>query len=136
MPVLAPRGARECGSARRPDHRERFAGAPAEQTRRMDATVTDNPAQQRWEARLGGELAGYLTYRQEAGGVALRHTVVEPEREGTGIGGRLVRAALDDARSRHLAVLPHCTYVRGWIARHEDYADLVPDDRRAEFDLE
>jgi hypothetical protein len=32
-------------------------------------------------------------------------------------------------------VLPSCPFVRSWIARHEDYLDLVPTDRRGEFDL-
>ncbi len=38
-------------------------------------------------------------------------------------------------RDRGLAVLPDCPFVRGWIAKHPDYADLVPADRRADYDL-
>jgi hypothetical protein len=32
-------------------------------------------------------------------------------------------------------VLPYCPFVRSWIAGHREYADLVPGDRRAQFDL-
>ena len=51
---------------------------------------------------------------------------------GQGLGGVLVRAALDRARERGLAVLPQCPFVRGWIAKHPDYADLVRSRARRE----
>lgn len=44
--------------------------------------------------------------------------------EGLGIGGRLVREALDDVRAQGLQVLPICPFVQAWLARHPDYADL------------
>jgi hypothetical protein len=46
-----------------------------------------------------------------------------------------VRGALDVARSRRLAVLPECDFMRGWIEKHPDYVDLVPADERARFGL-
>jgi predicted GNAT family acetyltransferase len=36
-----------------------------------------------------------------------------------------VRAALDDVRAKGGSVVPKCSFVRGWIERHPDYADLV-----------
>ena len=47
-----------------------------------------------------------------------------PSLEGQGIGGLLVRGALDDVRGRGLAVLPICPFVQAWMSRHPDYADL------------
>ena len=67
--------------------------------------------------------------------ISLIHTEVDPAFEGRGLAGRLARYSLDDARKRQLAVLPFCPYVQSWIKRHPEYADLVPQDRRAEFDL-
>jgi predicted GNAT family acetyltransferase len=32
-------------------------------------------------------------------------------------------------------VLPFCPFIRGYIQRHPAYLDLVPDERRAEFEL-
>jgi hypothetical protein len=32
-------------------------------------------------------------------------------------------------------VLPFCPFIRGYIQRHPAYLDLVPGDRRAEFQL-
>ena len=53
------------------------------------------------------------------------HTEVLPAFSGQGHAATLARGALDDARSRGLAVRPDCPYVASYIAKHEDYADLV-----------
>ena len=102
----------------------------------MDVTIADDPAASRWQATLGGgEVAGYAAYELADAVLTMTHTVVDPAHEGEGIGGALVRAALDDARDRGLAVLPRCAYVRAWLGRHDDYLDLVPEGRRAEYGL-
>ena len=93
----------------------------------MAATVTDNDAASRWEARLEGQVVGYAAYEKQPGTVTLTHTVVDPAQEGHGLGGQLVRAALDDARAQGLRVVPVCAYARSWLDRHPDYADLVTD---------
>jgi predicted GNAT family acetyltransferase len=41
------------------------------------------------------------------------------------VGSTLVRGALDDVRAHGLRVVPRCSFVRGYIERHPDYADLV-----------
>ena len=56
-------------------------------------------------------------------------------RTGEGLGGQLVRAALDSARAEGLSVLPFCPFVRGYIEGHPEYVDLVPADQRKEFGL-
>ncbi len=94
-----------------------------------DVVVQDAPDRNRWEARLGdgpdAPVVGYAAYRREGDRITFTHTVVEPEREGEGIGSALARAALDDARSAGLRVVPQCPFVADWIARHPDDADLV-----------
>ena len=97
--------------------------------------LTDNPAESRYEARVGGELAGYIIYRLRDTQITLVHTEVDPRFQGGGLASHLARFCLDDARKRNLAVIPTCPYVRSWIGRHPGYADLVPADRRAEFGL-
>ncbi len=98
-------------------------------------SVADNPAASRYELRVDGELAGFITYHINGETISLIHTEVDPGFEGRGLAGRLARYSLDDARKRQLAVLPFCPYVQSWIKRHPEYADLVPQDRRAEFDF-
>lgn len=86
--------------------------------------VTDNPAENRYEAHTDdGELAGIAEYRLADGVITFVHT--EVRLEGHGVGGRLARTALDDSRERGLRVVPQCPFIRGWIDRHPDYADLV-----------
>ena len=78
-----------------------------------------------YEAYLDGERVGELEYRQNAGVVTALHTDVAPAAEGKGVGSALAQRFLDDARLRQDRVEPQCSFVRGWIAEHGDYADLV-----------
>jgi uncharacterized protein len=97
--------------------------------------VSDAPGRKRFEVTVDGELAGFLVYRAKNGLLALIHTEVEERYEGHGLGGRLARFALDQTREQSLAVLPFCPFVNGWMKRHREYVDLVPDAYRASFDL-
>jgi uncharacterized protein len=104
----------------------------------VGVAVADNPGAQRFEAELDGAPAGYLAYRKSRrrGLTALIATEVDDEFSGKGIGGALVRHALDAARSEGLAVLPFCPFVNSYISEHRDeYLDLVPESHRPEFDL-
>lgn len=87
--------------------------------------VTVRRAESRFEAWLGDRRAGFLGYRDENRLIVVTHTEVPPEFEGRGIGGELVRAALDEWRAEGRRVVPVCPFVKAWIDRHPDYADLV-----------
>jgi uncharacterized protein len=99
------------------------------------AEVRDNPDERRYEIHSDGRLAGYVIYGSRPKLIALVHTEILPEFEGKGLGSELVREALDDARSRGMGVLPFCPFANGWIERHPEYADLVPDCEREHFGL-
>ena len=99
------------------------------------ATVIDDPERQRFEVKLGGEVAGFLQYKARPGLIALNHTEVDERFEGQGLGSRLIAFALNDARARELAVLPFCPFVNEYIQRHREYVDLVPTQYRANFEL-
>ena len=90
-----------------------------------DVHIEDNPDELRYELRVDGDLAGEIRYRRQPGAVVLVHTDVEPSLEGQGLGAVLVRGALDDIRSRGDRVVPICPFVRAYIRRHPEYADLV-----------
>jgi len=100
-----------------------------------ETVVTDNPAASRYEVHVGGALAGFVVYHLRGQQINLIHTEVDPEFQGAGLADRLARYSLDDARRRHLAVLPSCPYIRPWIKKHPEYIDLVPEDRRAALGL-
>jgi len=92
----------------------------------MSIAVAEAPDAQRYEARLGDELAGVLEYVVRRGRIALVHTEVAPAFEGRGIAAALARFALDDARRRGLPVIASCPYVRAYLAKHpEDHDNVV-----------
>jgi uncharacterized protein len=101
----------------------------------MQMRVVDNPDRQRYEVFADDELAGFTTYRRRGDRIALNHTEIDSGFEGRGVGSVLVARTLDDLRRRGLAVLPFCPFVKSFIERHRDYADLVPTDDRARFGL-
>lgn len=101
----------------------------------MSDSVTDHPDANRYEIRSGGELAGFAAYRAQPGRIDFLHTEVDPRFAGQGLASVLIRHALDDACARGLAVLPYCPFVLGFIKRHEEYRDLVPEQDRPVFGL-
>ena len=101
-----------------------------------EVRVSDAPAHSRVEVRVGDELAGFAEYRRRPGLIAFTHTQIDPRFEGHGLGHQLVTAALEQARTEKLAVLPFCPFVRSYIAEHPaDYLGLVPREFRDAFDL-
>lgn len=87
--------------------------------------VADVPERSRFEILVDGAVAGFAIYRLAPGRITFVHTEIDDAYAGQGLGGKLARAALDTARARGLAVRPDCPFIKGWIAKHPDYADLV-----------
>ena len=101
---------------------------------RVDVVVTDNPAESRYEIRVGDELAGFAMYRDEAGRRVFFHTEVEPAHEGEGLGRQLVETALGDMRERGTAVVPLCPFFASFIRRHPEWHDVLAPELRARFE--
>jgi uncharacterized protein len=99
------------------------------------ATVVDNVQLHRYEVVHDGALAGYAQYTRSAGAIMFTHTAIEDAFAGKGLASTLIKHALNDARGAGVAVLPQCPFVKGYIAKHPEYLDLVPEDRRAHFGL-
>ncbi|KGH44725.1 acetyltransferase [Modestobacter caceresii] len=91
----------------------------------MEPTVRDAPEDSRYEIRDGEQLLGQAVYQRRGDQVVFTHTEVDSDAEHSGLGSTLVRAALDDVRSKGGTVVPMCSFVRGWIERHPEYRDLV-----------
>jgi uncharacterized protein len=90
-----------------------------------DLRVVDNPQASRYELWLGATRAGVIKYRSRPGAVLLVHTEVDPAFEGRGLGAKLVAGALDDVRRRGLRIVPLCPFVRSYLERHPEDADLI-----------
>ena len=90
----------------------------------MTETVQNNPAQKRYELNVEGHIAA--TYYEVADGViTFIHTKVPKELEGKGVGSKLIKGALDQVRTAGLKVVPRCPFVKAYIEKHTDFADLL-----------
>ncbi len=101
-------------------------------------SIEIKPGQDRYDILVDGKPAGFLEIRTSARDRTrseFRHTEISDDFSGQGLAGKLVAAALDDTRAQGKSVLPYCPYVRSYIAKHREYEDLVPEDKRAEFEL-
>ena len=89
----------------------------------MSNNVRDNTQQHRFELDVEGQIA-YSEYRRTDGLLTVMHTEVPKALEGRGIGSALARGLLDIARAEGLKVKPLCPFVRAYMDRHPEYADL------------
>lgn len=86
--------------------------------------VVDVPERRRYEIVRDGDVLGHAEYHRTDEIVVFTRTEVDPSLKGQGVGGALVRGALDHVRSLGLQALPVCPFVQSWMSKHEDYLDL------------
>ncbi len=90
----------------------------------MDIAVTDQPEASRFEARNGKDLLGFVEYTTAPGVLTLTHTEIDKAYGGQGVGGTLIRGALDEIRARGLRVRPVCEFVVAFLGKNPGYQDL------------
>lgn len=90
----------------------------------MTDTVRNNTDENRYELSVDGHLAATY-YRIADGVITFVHTEVPDALAGRGVGSKLVKGALDQVRAAGLKVVPQCPFVRAYIEKHPDYADLL-----------
>ena len=88
------------------------------------AEIRDNAQRHRFELDLDGHTA-FSNYKCDGNALTLLHTEVPAALNGRGIGSALVRGILDRARAQGLKVVPICPFVKGYLAKHGEYADLL-----------
>ncbi len=88
-------------------------------------TIDHQPAACRFVARLAGAEAGECVYRRDGARMQIVHTEVDPALQGRGIAAALVEAAVAQARRERWQVVPRCSYVRAWLRRHPEAADVL-----------
>ena len=89
----------------------------------MTDTV-NNPAKHRYELAVDGHIAATY-YKVEDGVITFVHTEVPPELGGKGIGSKLIKGALDQVRAAGSKVIAQCPFVKAYIEKHSEYADLL-----------
>lgn len=91
-----------------------------------EVIVRHNAAESRFETEVEGHLS-VADYQLRGTEMILTHTFVPPELRGRGIAEKLVRVALEHARSERLKVVPACSYVDAFIKRHAEFQPLLMD---------
>ena len=86
--------------------------------------LRDNPAESRFETTVDGHLA-VAEYVRQGDTIIFTHTFVPEALRGSGVGDRLARYALGQAREQGLKVLPQCPFIAAFIRRHAEYQPLV-----------
>lgn len=78
--------------------------------------------------RFVSDIEGYeavVEYRLKDNVIDLYRTFTPLKVRGKGIAGKIVKYALEHAKENNLRVIPTCSYVRGYIERHENYKELL-----------
>ena len=90
----------------------------------MPDAVRDNPERHRFELDADGHVA-FSNYKRDGSTITIMHTEVSAALNGRGIGSALVRGMLDIVRAQGLQVVPLCPFVKAYIGKHPEYADLL-----------
>jgi predicted GNAT family acetyltransferase len=86
--------------------------------------VVNNMAKHRYELEADGHIAAAY-YRFMDGTIVFTHTQVPPELRDTDAASELVKGALDQVRADRFRAAAQCPFVKDWIDKHPDYADLL-----------
>ncbi len=95
-----------------------------------EPSVHDNPAEQRFELPVDGELA-VATYVVDGDVITFEHTFVPESLRGRGLATKLVKAGLDAARAAGRRVVPQCPTFVAYMKSHPETQDLLTPDARA-----
>jgi len=67
----------------------------------------------------------FVEYMSKEGELNLYHTHTDPELRGQGLAAQVVRAALEYSKENNLKIIPTCSYVQSFLAKHAEYKSLV-----------
>lgn len=87
-----------------------------------EPTVTDVPEQQRYEISVDGVRAGLADYRDSGDQRDFHHTEIDKAFGGQGLATKLIAAALADTRAAGKRIVPSCSFVAAYVAKHPEYA--------------
>ncbi len=90
----------------------------------MSADVVNNATAHRFELEVDGHIAAAY-YELKPGVITFTHTEVPKELGGKGVGSKLVKGALEQVRRNGLKVVPDCPFVKAYIEKHPEQADLL-----------
>ncbi len=89
--------------------------------------LADNIEKKQFEFEVEGHTAK-IEYILKDKKILLTHTEVPKELEGKGIGGKIVKLALENIESRGLRLIPLCPFVAAYIKRHPEWNRLLDEE--------
>ena len=94
--------------------------------RNEPALVSDSSERSRFEITLDDRVVGFAAYRRRPGGIVFTHTEIDDAYQGRGLGGTLIRGALEAAASEGLRITARCPFVADYVRRHPGEPPLSP----------
>jgi uncharacterized protein len=92
----------------------------------MTTEVQQDTKMNRFDLLVDGVGVGEIDYQVRENTIVLTHTEIDPARRESGLGGELIRGALNLIRAdTDYRVIPSCPFVAHWIDKNPDYQDLL-----------
>jgi predicted GNAT family acetyltransferase len=90
----------------------------------MEEKVTHEKDNERFVVYIEGNEV-YVEYTMAGNEINLYHTFTDPALRGKGLAAQVVRAALEFTKENNLKVIPTCSYVQAFMAKNDEYKELV-----------
>ena len=87
--------------------------------------VQHDPRGQKFSLKFDDGLEAVLAYTHVNDIVDIHTVVVPEEHRGKGHGNELALAAFDYVRQYHMRVLPSCPFIKAFLEKHPELADIV-----------
>ncbi len=101
----------------------------------MSTSVTRQSEPDRYEIAVDGKVAGFTQFTDRGDRRIFPHTEIGEEFGGQGLAGVLVEQALTATREDGKTIVAVCPYVKKWLGKHDEFADIVstptPEDLQA-----
>lgn len=96
--------------------------------RSVELTVVKDEKARVYDATVGDQQVGGLTYSDDGDRIVLIAVSVFPQFRNQGAASKLIRHALDDVRAQGKTATILCPIVRTFIDSHAEYQDVVDPD--------
>lgn len=90
----------------------------------MSTSVSRQSDPERFEIKSEGEVAGFAQFVDHDGRRVFFHTEIGEEFGGQGLAGIVVEEAIKSTREEGLTVVAVCPYVKKWLTKHPEHADI------------
>jgi predicted GNAT family acetyltransferase len=100
---------------------------PADTKPKRDIRIDreEGPSKGLYVIRLDGKKAEMTYSKAGETMIIIDHTEVPQALSGLGLGGLLVKRAVEDARKEGKKIVPLCPFAKAYIAKHAELQDVV-----------